>query len=456
MEQEVGVDAGAEQRGFLRLHAKLTVDGVATERTVRLAFIPIFQGNESRFGVNHAYPWPHLLDLSRKAGLLWFRDWSLKWQDVEPEKGRFTFAETDAQIDRPLGHGLRVLGLLPFPSSNWSSSAPESVKVTTQYPGNRIRVAYAPRDEAEFENYVAKTVEHYKGRIAWWQVFNEPLYTDYSLPHALGYDGATYAKLTKAFARAARRADPRCKVLAGIGGLSEGLIMDGFEKFFAAGGLDAIDAVDIHHYPTTRSPEFIEKLLEKLNALMDKHGQRKPLWLTEYGYYGEDEPYAIPVPHQGFDQPLPERVQAEYAVRWATIMFANGVEKVFYHAGTCAGINNDSLQGVFYKYGGLPHRIYPAQAVMAHLFTPTCRFVKKLPLGQGVRGYLFRDGQKLLGVVWATRGAKPSKLQLTNAKVQVWDIMGRPQSARDFTPGSAPVYLIADGLSDADFEAALK
>jgi rubrerythrin len=63
--------------------------------------------------------------------------------------------------------------------------------------------------------------------------------------------------------------------------------------------------------------------------------------------------------------------------------FANGVEKVFYHAGTCAGINNDSLQGVFYKYGGLPHRIYPAQAVMAYLFTPTCRFVRKLPLGQG-------------------------------------------------------------------------
>ena len=207
-----------------------------------------------------------------------------------------------------------------------------------------------------------------------------------------------------AFARAARRAEPQCRVLAGIGGIQEGQILDDFERFFAAGGLKAADAIDIHHYPTLRPPEFLEGLLVKLNALMEKHGGRKPIWITEYGYYADDEPQSVPIRHGGFDRPLAsEQVQAEYAVRWATIALANGVDKVFYHAGTCPGINADNLEGVFYKYGGQPRKIYAAQAVMASFLTPSAKFVKKLSLGPTVRGYLFRDGQRLVAVVLVTR-----------------------------------------------------
>lgn len=442
-------------RGFLRLHVRMTCGDVVSEKTMRLAMIPPSEGRDSRFGVNHAYPWPHLLDLSRKAGLMWVRDWSLKWQEVEPEKGRFSFQEADYQINRPLEHKLKVLALLPFPSSNWSSSAPADVSGKGGYPKNRERVAYAPRDLGEFENYVARTVEHYRDRVTWWQCFNEPLYTDYSLPRKQGYDGATYAKLVQAFAKAARRADPQCRVLAGIGALHAGQIMDDFEKFFAAGGLAAVDAVDIHHYPTIRPPEFVEDLLVKLNGLMDKHGGRKPIWLTEYGYYADDEPWSIPLPRHGFDNPLPnEQIQAEYAVRWATLMLANGVDKVFYHAGTCGAINRGSLEGVFYAYAGAPKKIYAAQAVMASLLTPATQFVKRLPLPGEMRGYLFRDGPWAVAVIWAPSRSKPTPVRITNDKLILWDLMGRPQSARQFTPSATPVYVMGE-LSDAAFAAAL-
>ncbi len=451
------LEPGETPSAFVPTGAALEPGAAERQETLRLAQAHTHRGDDSRFGVNHAYPWPHLLNLCQKAGLVWVRDWSLKWQEVEPEKGKFNFTETDYQIDRPLKHGLKVLGLLPFPSANWSSSAPESVKAADRYPGNRARVAYAPRDVAEFENYVAKTVGHYKGRITWWQCFNEPIFTDYSLPRKLGYTGKDYARWTIAFARAVRRANPHARVLAGIGYIAEGQIMQDFEEFFAAGGLAVCDAVDIHHYPRIRPPEFIEPLLEQLNALMDKHGGRKPLWLTEYGYYADDDHWAVPIPHSDFDTPLPsERVQAEYAVRWATLCFANGVDKIFYHAGTCGGINSDSLQGVFFKYGGQPKKIYAAQAVMAHLFTPTCRFVKKLALGEGVRAYLFRDGERLFCVVWAPKSGKPRAVRLADEKLVLWDLMGRPQKEREFTPSGTPVYVLADGLSDAAFESALR
>lgn len=453
---QMEVNAGPEPllRGSFELHAVMTAGDVAQQRTLRLAVIPVNRGDDSRFGVNHAYPWPHLLDLTRMAGMIWIRDWSLKWQEVEPEKGRFTFAESDYQISRPLEHGLRVLGLLPFPSANWSSSAPASVGAADRYPANRARVAYAPQDESDFQAYVAKTVSHYRDRVRWWQVFNEPLFTSYSLPREHGYTGKDYARWTKALAEAARRTDPDCRVLAGVGYLREGEIMDDFEQFFAAGGLDACDAIDIHHYPRIRPPEFIEAPLAQLGRQMEKHGGRKPIWLTEYGYYADDDPWATPIPNSGFDSPLPsEQVQSEYAVRWATIMLAGGVEKIFYHAGTCDGINSDSLQGIFYEYAGAPHKIYAAQAVMAHLFTPATKFVKRLALGPGIRGYVFRDDERALAVVWATSDAEPKPIRLADERVAIWDIIGRPQSAREFTPSGTPVYLLASGAAEDAFSA---
>ncbi|MFP4056234.1 MAG: endo-1,4-beta-xylanase [Candidatus Brocadiia bacterium] len=454
LDRQVVPRPGEPLRGYFRLRARLSWGETAAEQDLRLAVIPIHEGRDSRFGMNHAYPWPHLLDLCRKAGLVWVRDWSLKWQDVEPEKGRFTFAVTDPQIDRPLGHGLRVLGLLPFPSSPWASTAPPEMRGSREYTRRRAVVAMAPRDVGEFETYVERTVAHYRGRVSWFQVFNEPLYTSYALPQRHGYDGATYAKYTRAFCRAARRADPQAKVLAGVGGLR----FDHFQSFFAAGGLEGIDAVDVHHYPRTRPPEFIEDELRRLAELMARHGGPKPIWITEYGYYADDQPWAVPIPHQGHNQPLrDETTQCAYAVRWATLALANGAEKVFYHAGTCDGLNRDSLQGIFHEYGGQPHKIYAAQAVLSRVLAPSCRFVRRLDLpGEGVRGHLFRDGERLTAVLWAPRGAKPQPVRLASPKLELWDLMARRQARRQLDPGPVPVYVTARGLSEAAFAAALQ
>ncbi len=453
VQTQVKVGPESLLRGSFELHASMTAGDVVQQQSLRLAAIPVYRADDSRFGVNHAYPWPHLLDLTRMAGMIWIRDWSMKWQEVEPENGRFTFAETDHQINRPLEHGLRVLGLLPFPSSNWSSSAPASVESTNRYPANRARAAYAPREQSEFQEYVAQTVSHYRDRIRWWQVFNEPLFTSYSLPRKHGYTGKDYARWTKAFAQAARRENPDCRVLAGIGYLREGETMEDFEQFFAAGGLDACDAIDIHHYPRIRPPEFIEAPLARLGSQMEKHGGRKPIWLTEYGYYADDQPWAVPIANSGFDSPLPsEQVQSEYAVRWTTMMLAGGVEKVFYHAGTCDGINSDSLQGIFYEYAGTPHKIYAVQAVMANLFTPATNFVKRLSLNGGARGYVFHSDERAIAVLWSTADATPEPIRLTDERVRLWDIVGRPQPARELTPSETPIYLVAEGTTAEVFD----
>jgi len=404
--------------------------------------------------MNHAYPWQHLLELTRKAGVVWVRDWSLKWKDVEPHKGRFTFEETDHQINRPLAAGMKVLGLLPFPSAPWSSTAPADLKRKSDYLSRRLVVAHAPRDEAEFENYIARTVAHLRGRVRWFQVFNEPVFTTYALPRNRGYTAADYARWTRVFVRAARRANPECKILAGIGYIREGQILQDFELFFAKGSLEVIDAVDIHHYPRLRRPEFLEGLLQKLNALMERHGGRKPIWLTEYGYYADDEPWALPLPSRGFDQPLAsERHQAEFAVRWAAIALANGVEKIFYHAGTSPGVNTDSIQCVFYEFGGEPHKVYAAQAVLAWLLGPDTRFAGKVDLGNDTRCYAFATPESIVAILWAPETAKAPAVRLTDSRAEALDLMGRRLAARHLAPGPTPLYLV---LRPASLEALRK
>ncbi len=427
-EETLAVPPAPERHGFLRLRATMTSGTAVEGRTLRMAAIPTYRHVDSRFGLNHAFGWPELLSLSRQAGLVWVRDWSLKWQDVEPEKGRFDFTEADAQIDRVLRARLQVLGLMPFPSSNWSSSAPASVRppdpwyyVPSPQPDTErqredlladwgfpyLRMGFAPRDIKEFENYVTQTVTHYKGRIHDWQVFNEPIHTNYAFDGEAGYKTADVVRHVEAFACAARRADPSCRLLAGynIEGYhpAKGLppCLAELERFIALGGLKHLDVFTVHVYPSLEPPEGIEQVLKRLRAVMDQHGCRRPIWITEYAYYGDDDPWCKPVIVHANGARLPsERVQAEYQVRWNTLLLANGVEKIFYHAGIGSAVNHSNLWTIMLRYGGEPFKCYTSQAVMAQLLTPECKFVKRLPMDEAVKAYLFSDTKCAVAVVW--------------------------------------------------------
>lgn len=476
----VGIKPSSELRGFLRLHAKLTCGDTVTERSMRLAVIPDYKLKDSRFGLNHAFGWPEMLDLCRRAGLIWMRDWSPKWQDVEPEKGRFDFTETDTQIDRILSKGLKVLCVLAFPSNMWASSAPDDVQppdpwynspykspdperqrdeILAEVDAPYRRMGYAPRDLAEFENYVAATVAHYKGRIHDWQIFNEPIHTNYALDGQAGYQTADFVQYIEPFVRAARRSDSDCRIIGGynIEGYhpSQGLpyTLPELERFIGLGGLKHLDVFAIHIYPSLEPPEGMEQVLERLNAVMDQHGTQRPIWLTEHAYYADDEPWISPIIVHPNGAHLPsEQVQAAYQVRFNVTLLANGVEKILSHAGIGSAVNHTNLWTMFLRYDSQPFKCFASQAVMAQLFTPSCKFVKKLMPDESIKAYLFRDEGRTVGVFWATTGAKANPIRLDDECLQLWDMMGRPQASRTFTPSETPVYVVAKGISPEEFE----
>lgn len=438
----IPIRSGVHKKGFYRLRLQCDEAGVAMTRPMRFAIITPYSKRDSLFGMNHAYPWPHLLDLSKHIGICWFRDWSLKWHDVEPEKGRFTFTECDRQIDRVLDRGLNVLGLLPFPSSNFSSSAVGEIPLTTHYPENRDRVAYMPRDLNDFGAYVHKTVQHYQGRIRAWEILNEPIYTSYALPRRKGYQVKDYVRLLEAGYRAIKAIDAQAFVIGGIAGGPTTYTTE----FIEAGGLSWIDALNLHAYPGLTSPEAFEEPLSRLREKMRSAGMDKPIWFTEGAYYADDD-----MPYEPFDStwltPVDSEAEAaQWQIKFNTLLLAYGAEKIVYHSGTPGALNNESLSGIFFEWAGAPRKMLVTQAAMANLLSPPLRTLGPMKSSETTKAYGFESNGRTVIVAWQKEGTT-EQISLSSKASRAVDLLGNKINADSVTLTERPIYFVTEGTN---------
>ncbi len=428
------------------------------DRSVRIARIPDLDFEDSPFGLNHAYAWDPFVELARRLGITWVRDWTLKWDHVEPEPGQFDFSMADYQINRPLSLGANVLCMFPFPSAEWSSTAPpveEMPDELTLRAGYRIRTAYAPKDPSELEDYVFECVRRYRDRIHVWEVFNESIFTSYSLPRAAGYEAVDYIPLLQRVHSGCKRADPDCLVIGGYStppGNFEGL----HRPFIEAGGLEFCDLYSLHIYPGGE-PEFIADQLDRIRDAMRDAGREMPMWMTEYAYYADDDPDPIPRGWPAFVES--EMVQAQWNTRMCVLQLAHGVEKVFYHIWN-ARANRDTGARIFFEYAGAPRKIASSQAAMARMLGPEPRPLRSVDIGDDASCYVFGnrrgpdgDGPALVAVAWHHWGERRSQ---PIGDVEAFDLFGDPIRTEPLTLTSSPVFVIARGQSLVQFTSTLE
>lgn len=449
-------DLGIRHPGFYRAEISWTANGRENARDIRLALIHPYEESDSVFGVNHAPPTDAVCRQLRKAGVVWARDWSLNWQHLEPERGKLSFQLSDPHIERVLGTGMRLLCMAPpFPSSDWASEASDEAEQRWA-PHSRIwwRQAYAPKDLDVFAQWVRAVVGHYSDRINAWEYLNEPLGGYITLPsgppsHA-GYAVADYIRLIEAWSSAIKETDPGAITVGGIACEPGALIDD----FIRQGGLDYVDAMNIHVYPGLRRPESFIKDMDALGRTMDAHGGRKPLWLTEYAYSATDlrpwEPYCLG-PMEWQPPLLEDEAQlANYSVRFAAIMLAHGVTHIFYHYGGAMNSEaNDQveiLQSGILASEGQPRKLYAAQAALAHMLGPKPEFAAALPkadAGEGLYGYVFQCGDRAAAIVWRAAMAATDDVWTLSAPAgtQAYDIMGAPMHLDGLRLTESPVYL---------------
>ncbi|HRT07075.1 MAG TPA: carbohydrate binding domain-containing protein [Candidatus Paceibacterota bacterium] len=434
------------RRGFFR------AEWLAQDQsnTLRCAVLdPSWAGAaDSPFGFNHAYPWDFLVELAQQAGVKWWRDWSAQWNVVQPAEGPLDFRVPDEQIFRVLKLKGKVDILLPFPSARWASTARqdevEKAAEGNRYLRTRLPVAYAPSRLDDFGRYAAAVAEHYgqtgMDQAVAFEILNEPIYTDYALPRKFGYGLEDYLRLLEVAHRAIKSANPNARVVGGIGAnLTASLTHD----FIARGGLKFVDALDVHLYDAARPAEGFEESFRALNELMQRQGGSKPVWITEWGCYADDDPACVP--HTVGDATMNrcrwpnERAASEHIVKFAAVAFAHGVRKIFFHAGTCGAINGPDAGGVLFEYGGAPRKMLPAVAAFTGLVGVPEECVYRLVAAERC-GFVFRARNGAAAVVWARNGTtghlRPPR------SIRAYDIMGNELPGPPFELGSAPIYLL--------------
>src|SRR5580704_16697714 len=190
---------------------------------------------ENGFGINSDLPREPYLPWSRwwwtrmfDAGVSWIRigqyenssDYT-SWDWVEQKRGVFAVApEVDDYVDSLVENGVKVQVQLMYGNPMYTSPGGKRVDSIVPKPGsfhNDDRsidsVFWAPKTPdqiAAFIRYVKWTVNHFKGRIRYYALWNEQDigYWNYANPEE-------YGRLLAAFAPAVHETDPRAKVIYG-------------------------------------------------------------------------------------------------------------------------------------------------------------------------------------------------------------------------------------------------
>ncbi|MBN1344204.1 MAG: hypothetical protein JXQ73_16075 [Phycisphaerae bacterium] len=135
-----------------------------------------------------------------------------------------------------------------------------------------------PNDESveALEAFMYHVAGKYRGRIRYWQAMNEP---------NMGAWKHRYVTFLKAFHRGVKRADPDNKVVLTA---FAGVAPEHLEAAYRYGAKDYFDILAAHPYTRPQLPEdggYVDQI-KALRDVMRKHGDDKPLWVTEMGWNG--------------------------------------------------------------------------------------------------------------------------------------------------------------------------
>lgn len=274
------------------------------------------------------------MEMIRDSGARWIR-LHVPWADLEgPGKGKFLNPRGEDswdKYDRIVGlageYGINVLARLDDPP-DWTR--------TDNSVHNR-----PPDNFDDFGDFVAAFVGRYRGRVRYYQIWNEPnVYPEWGNRPA---DAGSYVDLLKTAYLRAKEADPESVILAAplaptLGtpdGLNEGDLVF-LQKMYDAGAADYFDVMSVNAYGLWTGPgdrrvedertNFSRPLL--VREMMVRNGDAaKAIWATEMGWNALPPDFPGPATHgrvnldrqAGYTAAAYRRAQEEWP--WMGVIF---------------------------------------------------------------------------------------------------------------------------------------
>ena len=231
----------------------------------------------------------------RDAGFHWIRQ-EFPWEDLEIHgRGDFTdrrndpprsaWEKYDRIVDLAKQYGLEIIARLDNPPA-WSRAD-----------GNAGGTLAPPDDLTDFGNFVETVVTRYKGRIRYYQIWNEPnIYPEWG-EQPVSPEG--YVALLKVAYARAKAADPDCVILCA--GLAQTLEPGGrnmndlafLQRMYDAGARGHFDIMSVMAYGLWTGPLDRRATPDRTNfarpqlirEIMVQNGDAdKPIWATEVGW----------------------------------------------------------------------------------------------------------------------------------------------------------------------------
>jgi hypothetical protein len=288
-------------------------------------YAPISHTGVSPFGINTFLEQevePQKVELALQmihdAGFRWIRQ-EFPWEDIEHSaRGDFwdhkwnknAWEKYDRIVDLANQYGVQIIARLGHPPA-WSRADGDA------------RGTFAPPDDfADFGNFVYAVVQRYKGKVKYYQIWNEP-----NISPEWGeqpVDAAGYVRLLQVAYRRAKEADPDCVILCA--GLAQTLETGPknlndlvyLQQMYDAGVKGYFDIMGVMAYGLWTGPGDHRTAPELTNfsrpqlirEIMVRNGDAdKALWATEVGWN------AVPQDFPAF--PTYGRVTLEQQARYA-------------------------------------------------------------------------------------------------------------------------------------------
>ena len=396
------------------------------------------RGDGFLFGMcSHTHRWP---ERSRRleaeaAGLcgVKFMRSTFTWSAMQPEPGTPDFKLTDAITELYAKQNIEMLGGLGF-VPRWA--APEELRNSSEWRDwNRCM---PPLDL--WRNMVGAAAAHYRGKIRFWRVWNEPDFYNFAR-----FSAAEYVELVKSAYEELKKNDPDARLIVGDFATLIQLTGRGKDnvKFQEESLTGARGYFDLHsHHEHGPFPKYEHVVDDLLLPLRRKIGIDAP-WLA-----GETA-----IASTGGQ----ERFQAETLFK--KLIFARSRGAVAY---LWYNLRNDGFDphNSEHHYGMLTHDFYPKTVysvynMLARRYSGS-EFTRQIPAGEGRYLFEFRRGNDLLLAGWNESGnSMPVPVAVrTDAASAVridWMDNETPVTPVDgivlFELGSEPASLLLSGAS---------
>lgn len=245
---------------------------------------------------------------------LW--DANVSWPHLEPERGKWNFSRLDRYVSMAAHHRVEILLPLGL-SPTWAAARPQEPSAY-QRPG----WASEPASLADWTNYVRTVALRYRGRVRYYEIWNEPNLTRF-------FSGSVEAMrdLTCAAYRTIKSVDPEALVVSPAA-TEMGKGVKWLQEFFERGGHECVDIVGFHFYTYAHhGPEEMVTHMRAVTALARKYG-RPRIWNTETGWYFANQRVLPKTKYR--IQKLDE--QEGYIARAHILGAAAGIERFFWYA----------------------------------------------------------------------------------------------------------------------------